>query len=97
MDNLIFKSFIPEFFLATSILFQLLCNNTITIRYKYNFPLIEKELFTQASFILVIVLLLLFKLQIEGVFFNSLFINDIAALNIKIIFIFSAFLLLNII
>jgi 1-acyl-sn-glycerol-3-phosphate acyltransferase len=97
MDNLILKSFIPEIFLSIAILIQLLCNTNLVVNFKYNFPLIEKELFFQIYFILIIVLALLLKIRIEGIASNLLFINDLAASQIKIIFVFSSLLLLVII
>lgn len=94
MDNLILKSFIPEIFLSLAILIQLLCNTNLVVNFKYNFPLIEKELFFQIYFILLIVLALLSKIKIEAITANLLFINDLAGSQIKIIFICSSLLLL---
>ncbi len=97
MDSLILISFIPEIFLSFIILLQLICNINVVASFKYNFPLIEKELFFQIYFILIIILLLLVKVKIEGFFSNLLLINDLAASQIKIIFILSALFLLIII
>jgi len=88
MDNIIFKAFIPEIFLSITILFQLLFNVKKVTSFRYNFPLIDKEIFFQVYYILILTLTLLFNLKIEGIFSNYLFLYDGAASYIKIIFIF---------
>jgi NADH-quinone oxidoreductase subunit N len=86
MDNLIFKAFLPEIFLSFALLLQLLYNiRKITI-FKYNFPIIDKEIFFQFYFVMFIVLALLFNIKIEGIFSNFLLISDLASLYIKVIF-----------
>ena len=94
MDNLILKAFIPEMFLSFALLLQLLYNIKKVTAFKFNFPLIDREIFFQFYFILILVLTLLFNVKIEGIFSNFLFLNDSAASYIKIIFIFSALLIL---
>jgi len=89
MDNLIFKAFIPEIFLSFALLSQLLYNVKKITTFKYNFPLMDKEILFQFYFILFIILTLLLNVNIEGIFSNLLLINDLAASQIKIIFIVS--------
>jgi hypothetical protein len=94
MDNLIFKAFIPEIFLSFSLLIQLIYNIKKTTTFKENFPLMDKEIFFQFYFILMLVLTLLLNIQIEGILSNFLFVQDTAALYLKILFIFSILLIL---
>ena len=94
MDNIILKAFIPEIFLSITLLFQLLYNVKKITAFKYNFPLIEKEIFFQSYFILVLTLTLLFNIKIEGIFSNFLFLFDTAASYIKILFILSVLFIL---
>ena len=76
MDNLIIKSFLPEIFFSLAILFQLVFNAKLINNVKFNFPVIDKEIFTQTFFILFSVFLLLINLKIESSFSNFIFIND---------------------
>jgi NADH-quinone oxidoreductase subunit N len=76
MDIIIFKSFIPEIFLSLSILFQLIFNARIINNWKFNFPVIDREVVCQTVFILICVFFLLSNLKIEGFFSNFLFVND---------------------
>jgi NADH-quinone oxidoreductase subunit N len=94
MDNLLLKSFVPEIFLSITLLLQLLYNVKKVTALKYNFPLIDKEIFFQIYFILFLTLTLLFNIKIEGIFSNFLFLNDLASSYIKIIFIFSVLFIL---
>lgn len=94
MDNLILKAFIPEIFLSITLLLQLLYNTKKVTAFKYNFPLLDKEIFFQLYYILILTLTLLFNIKIEGIFSSFLFLNDLAASYIKIIFTFSVLLLL---
>ena len=91
MDSLLLKSFIPEIFLSLTILYLLLFNGYITTALKFNFPLIERELFFQIFFILLFLFLLVLKVKIEGIFSNFFLINDLAAIQIKTVFIFFIF------
>ena len=76
MDNLIFKSFIPEIFLSISILFQLIFNARLINFVKYNFPLIDKEVLSQTFFVLLCILFLFNDLRLESVISNFIFLND---------------------
>jgi NADH-quinone oxidoreductase subunit N len=76
MSSLILKSFLPEIFLSIAILFQLLFNSFLVNNYRYNYPLIDKEVLRQTSFILFCLLSLLLNLDLQGHFFNFLFVND---------------------
>jgi NADH-quinone oxidoreductase subunit N len=93
MDNLIFKAFIPEIFLSVALLMQLLYNIKKITTFKYNFPLIDREILFQFYFILFIIFTLLLNVSIEGIVSNLLLINDLAASKIKIVFIASVALI----
>ena len=63
MDAIILKSFIPEIFLSLSILLQLIFNVRIINNLKFNFPIIDKEMYIQTFFILFSLILLLLNLK----------------------------------
>jgi NADH-quinone oxidoreductase subunit N len=83
MENIIFKSFIPEIFLSFCILLQLLINIKIVKNTKYNFPIITKELFTQTGFILICLFFLYNKVQITEVINTFVLINDFSTIVVK--------------
>ena len=56
MDAIILKSFIPEIFFSICILIQLVFNARLINDLKYNFPIIDKEVFFQTLFILLCLL-----------------------------------------
>ena len=87
MDSIIVKSFIPEFFLSFSIFLQLLFNVRIINNFKFNFPLIDKEIFIQILFIIFSLYTLFLNLKIEGFFSNFLFLNNEGITILKIIFV----------
>lgn len=87
MDAIILKSFIPEIFLSLSILLQLVFNVRLINNLKFNFPIIDKEIFIQTLFIIISLFFLLLNLKIEGFFSNFLFFNDYGTKIIKIIFV----------
>ena len=87
MDIIILKSFIPETFLSLSILLQLIFNARFINSVKFNFPIIDHEVFSQIFFILSCLLLLFLNLKIEGFFSNFLFINDESTILLKTIII----------
>tara|TARA_B110000879_G_scaffold107255_1_gene144119 strand:- start:10643 stop:12172 length:1530 start_codon:yes stop_codon:yes gene_type:complete len=89
MDSILLKSFIPEIFLSLSILFQLVFNARLVNSLKFNYPLIDKEVFWQTFFILACVLLLLFNLKINSYFSTFIFLNDESGRLLKMMFIFS--------
>jgi len=97
MDSIILKSFLPEIFLSLSILLQLVFNARLVNDLKFNFPIIDKEVFSQTSFILFCLLLLLINLKIEGSISNFLFLNDAGGRLVKILFITSCLLSLTVI
>lgn len=97
MDFIILKSFLPEFFLSISILFQLIFNIRIIKNSFFNYPIIDKEVFYQTIFILICLLFLYYNLKIEGFFSNFLFINDESTKLIKILILLSCVFTLNII
>ena len=89
MDSILLKSFIPEIFLSLSILFQLVFNARLVNSLKFNYPLIDKEVFWQTFFILACVLLLLFNLKINSYFSTFIFLNAESGRLLKMMFIFS--------
>jgi proton-translocating NADH-quinone oxidoreductase chain N len=91
MDSIILKSFIPEIFLSLSILLQLVFNVRIINNLKFNFPILDKEIFIQTLFVIISLFFLLLNLKIEGFFSNFLFFNDYGTKIIKIIFILISF------
>jgi NADH-quinone oxidoreductase subunit N len=97
MDILIFKSFLPEIFLSLSILFQLIYNIKIINTLKYNFPIVDKEMFYQTLFIVGTLIILYLNLKMEGYFANYLFSNDESTRIVKILMLISIFLSLNIV
>lgn len=76
MNAIILKSFLPEIFFSLCILAQLIVNSRLITNFKYNYPVIDKEIFIQTFFILFCLLLLLSNTKIEGHFSNFLFLND---------------------
>ena len=97
MDSIILKSFLPEIFLSLAILLQLVFNARLVNDLKFNFPIIDKEVFSQTFFILFCLLLLLVNLKVEGAISNFLFLNDAGGRIVKILFITSCLFSLTII
>jgi NADH:ubiquinone oxidoreductase subunit 2 (subunit N) len=95
MDIIILKSFIPESFLSISILFQLVFNIKLINNLKYNFPIIDKEVFYQTLFILISLIFIYSNLKIEGFFSNSLFVNDESTRVAKILILLVCFFTLG--
>jgi len=87
MTILLFKSFLPEFFLFCCILYLLILNTKFLVNLKTLYFL-ELELFSQIFFILVCLLFLFFNQKIEGIFLDFLFIHDSGSNFLKIIFLF---------
>lgn len=83
MDGFIFKTFIVEFFLLTSILMMLLYNAFLITDSQNNFPIVDKEAFTQSAFIIIISLSLSIGIDFGGITDMHLFINDISAISTK--------------
>ncbi len=97
MDTIILKSFLPEFFLSMSILFQLVYNIKLINVFKYNFPIIDKEVFYQTVFILISLFFIYSNLKIEGFFSNFLFINDESTRVVKIIMLITCLFSLSVV
>ena len=76
MDAIILKSFIPEIFFSLCILIQLVFNARLISNSRFNFPIIDTEVFSQTLFILVCLFFLLSNVKIEGYLNNFLFLND---------------------
>nr|NP_066420.1 NADH dehydrogenase subunit 2 [Ochromonas danica]AAG18386.1 NADH dehydrogenase subunit 2 [Ochromonas danica] len=81
MDIFIIKSFIPEIFLSSSILLQLVLNIGAIKNIKLNFPIIIKEVYIQTLFILVSLFLLYNKLEITCL--TNIFVNDNSIIFLK--------------
>ena len=89
MDSILLKSFIPEIFLSLSILIQLVFNSSLINNLKFNYPLIDKEIFWQTFFILFCLLCLLLNLKVTSFFSTFIFFNDESSRLIKILFVSS--------
>lgn len=86
MDTLIFKSFLPEIFLSTAVLLQIIFNTKAINDLKYNFPVIEKETFYQTIFIIFLFILFQNDLKIEGVLGTNTLSNDATIRVVKQLF-----------
>ena len=73
MDISILKSFSPEIFLSISILFQLVFNARFVNNLKFNYPVIDREIFFQTFFIVVCLIMLL--INICWIFTSLTFVN----------------------
>jgi len=87
MDTLILKAFLPETFFSLALLFQLIVNTRTINNLKYNFPLMEKEVFYQNLFILLLLVVFLNDLRIEGYLGTYLLHTDVTISFIKKIFV----------
>ena len=96
MDISILKSFSPEIFLSMAILFQLVFNARFVNNLKFNYPVIDREIFFQTFFIVVCLIMLLINLKIEGFLSNFLFVNDEGGKIVKIFVVMSCLLILNV-
>jgi len=97
MDNLLFKSFCLETFLSFSILFLLIYNVVFLMKKENNVPLIDSELISQISFILIACTLILLNTNFYGSLSNNLFFNDLSTIYIKIIVLIFSWIVLYII
>jgi NADH-quinone oxidoreductase subunit N len=86
MDIFIFKAFWPELFLSFSIIFILLFNSQLINNLKFQFPILENEIFFQIYIVLFYVFLLLLNNQILGYDSNFFFFNDLTSQKVKILF-----------
>jgi len=68
MDSLIFKSFLPEIFFSTATLMLIVLNTRTINNLKYNFPVIDKEVFSQIVFVLILFFIFQNSLKIQGIF-----------------------------
>ena len=97
MDSIVLKSFFPEIFFSLGIFLQLVFNARLINTLKYNFPIIDREVFIQTVFILFCVLLLLVNLKIECHLSNFLFVNDSGGCMAKTFFIITCLLTMPVI
>ena len=97
MDSIVLKSFFPEIFFSLGIFLQLVFNARLINTLKYNFPIIDREVFIQTVFILFCVLLLLVNLKIECDLSNFLFVNDSGGCMAKTFFIITCLLTMPVI
>lgn len=93
MDILLFKSFFPEIFLCTVILFQLVGNSRLITSSSINYPVINFEIFSQGAFILICLVLLSINQLFEINSVNSLFISDLGTRWVKNTFLVISFLI----
>lgn len=106
MDIAVLKSFSPEIFFSICLLLHLVFNARLINLLNYNFPILEKESLVQVFVIIFSVLILYSYQEIEGFFFNFLFVNENSTTLIKsfvmlsllfsIVFIWRSFKLENI-
>jgi len=85
MTILLFKSFLPEFFLFCCILYLLILNTKFLVNLKKIY-ILENELFSQIFFILFCLIFLFFNQKLEGIFLDFLFVNDNSSNLVKIVF-----------
>lgn len=83
MDIFIFKAFWPELFLSLSIIFLLLFDSQLINSIKFNFPILNSEIFFQIVIILFYLLILLLNNKIFGFDYNFFFISDLSSKIIK--------------
>jgi len=76
MDIVVLKSFSPEIFFSICLLLQLIFNVRLINLLNFNFPILEKESLVQIFVIIFSVLILYSYQEIEGFFFNFLFVNE---------------------
>lgn len=76
MDTLIFKSFLPEIFFSLGILIQVVLNTKFINDLKQNFPIIDKEVFAQTAFMLILFIIFQNDLRIEGFLGTNTLSND---------------------
>jgi proton-translocating NADH-quinone oxidoreductase chain N len=88
MNTILFKTFLPEVFFSISILAQVLFNTNMIVSYKTNFPLINKEIFSQVFFILISIVLIYFNIRIECISYNFFFTNTLNDYFTKICYLF---------
>ena len=86
----IFNSFLPEVFLSLAILFLLCLNARFVNSLHSNFPIISNEIFSQISFILLNLLIIILNLQVEGFFSTLIFVNNLGSGTIKAITVITA-------
>ncbi|HND45621.1 MAG TPA: NADH-quinone oxidoreductase subunit N [Chitinophagales bacterium] len=76
MDTLIFKSFLPEIFFSLATLIQVVLNTKVINDLKYNFPIIDREVFYQTVFVLILFIIFQNDLKIEGILGTNTLAND---------------------
>lgn len=86
MDTLIFKSFLPEIFFSIVILIQIILNTKLINNLKYNFPIIDKEVFYQTIFVLILFIIFQNDLKIDGVLSTNTLTNDLTIRVVKQLF-----------
>lgn len=86
MDTLIFKSFLPEIFFSLGILIQVVLNTKFINDLKQNFPIIDKEVFAQTAFMLILFIIFQNDLRIEGFLGTNTLSNDSTIRLVKQVF-----------
>ncbi len=94
MDTLIFKSFLPEIFFSLATLIQVVLNTKVINDLKYNFPIVDKEVFYQTVFVLILFVIFQNDLKIEGILGTNTLANESTIRLVKQLFcIFAIFAL----
>jgi len=91
MFTSVINSFLPKVFLSVSILFQLTFNIRLINNLKYNYPIVDQEVFYPTLCILISIFFLYTNLKIGGYFSNFLLINNEKTRIIKILIIHTIF------
>ena len=94
MDGITLKSFVPEIFLSLTILLNLILNIILINNLRFNYPLINREIFIQCFFILICLFFLVLNNKIEGYLFNFLFVNNLSIKIVKLLLILISIFLL---
>jgi len=97
MDLVSLKSFFPEIFLTISAMAFLIFNTMFINTSVFNFPVLNRELFSQVFYILLCAFILNLNTDIESYSINFLFCNDLGSNSVKtLVFLTSLFALIPI-
>lgn len=86
-------AYLPEIFIIGTGLILLLVNTLWISTFKNNFPIVDKEAFSQIIIILIYLILIIFNLQITSSVLTALFIHNTGSKLIKLIIIFFSILI----
>lgn len=85
MTATLFNSYLPEIFFSCAILFQLIFNVKIVNKLKNNFPVMNREIFSQTFFILGVLAFFFFDQKVEAFSSTLLVVNNEGAILTKFI------------